>query len=161
MDIPGGIDRPEIVTAAEGDVDLLRQLIREYAVALGVDLGYQGFEEEVRDLPGDYVPPRGAAFIALREGEPVGCVAVRPLDGEIAEMKRLFVRPAGRARGDGRALAEAAIDFARGAGYSRVRLDTLPQMDRAQALYRSLGFRVIPPYRFSPVPGTVFMELAL
>lgn len=161
MGIPSGMDRPEIVTAAGGDVDLLRQLISEYAVALGVDLGYQGFEAEVRDLPGDYAPPRGVAFLALREGEPVGCVAVRPLDAETAEMKRLFVRPAGRARGTGRALAVAAIGFARAAGYARMRLDTLPQMDRAQALYRSLGFRVIAPYRFSPVPGTVFMELAL
>jgi ribosomal protein S18 acetylase RimI-like enzyme len=91
----------------------------------------------------------------------VGCVAVRPIDGETAEMKRLFVRPQGRATGLGRRLAQTAIDHARLVGYHRIRLDTLPQMRHAQALYRSLGFYPIPPYRHNPVPGATYLELAL
>ena len=144
-----------------GHLASVRVLFQEYVDALGVDLSFQGFEEELRDLPGGYALPDGTLILA-REGESVlGCVGVRPLDSGTAEMKRLYVRPEGRARGAGRALAWAAIEHARRAGYRRMRLDTLPQMVQAQALYESLGFRSIPPYRFNPVPGTVYMELPL
>ncbi len=139
----------------------IRTLFREYANALGVDLSFQGFEEELRDLPGDYAGPRGALILALLGLELVGCVGVRPLDAATAEMKRLYVRPAGRASGVGRALALSAIAHARHAGYQRMRLDTLAQMAPAQALYASLGFVPIPPYRHNPMPGTVYMELQL
>jgi ribosomal protein S18 acetylase RimI-like enzyme len=140
---------------------MIRVLFREYADSLGIDLAYQGFEEEIRDLPGTYAPPRGMLLLARNDTDVVGCVAVRPLDEQIAEMKRLYVRPAGRGSGLGRTLAEAAIDFAARNGYARMRLDTLPQMQRAQELYKTLGFVTIEPYRYSAVPGTVFLELSL
>lgn len=143
------------------ELEAVRSLFHEYAESLGVDLNYQGFDREVRDLPGDYAPPSGTLLLARNDGEPVGCVGVRALDEQTAEMKRLFVRPAGRGLGLGRTLAEAAIMFARKAGFARMRLDTLPQMQRAQELYRALGFVEIEPYRYSAVPGTVYMELTL
>ena len=143
------------------DLESIRTLFQEYADSLGVDLDYQGFEEELRDLPGKYAPPAGTLLLAYNDDDLVGCVGVRPFDDETAEMKRLFVRPSGRGMGLGRTLAEAAIRFATVTGYSRMRLDTLPQMDRAQDLYRSLGFTPIDAYRFSPVPGTVFLELEI
>jgi len=147
--------------ASASDLESVRTLFREYADSLGVNLDYQGFEEEVRDLPGNYSPPSGTLVLAFNDDELVGCVGVRPIDDEIAEMKRLYVRPSGRGLGLGRTLAEAAIRFATVTGYARMRLDTLPQMDRAQELYRSLGFMPIDAYRYSAVPGTVFLELVL
>ena len=148
------------MASSASDLEEIRALFREYAESLGVDLGYQGFEEEVRDLPGHYAPPRGMLMLA-RGDDVIGCVGVRPFDDQTAEMKRLYVRPAGRGLGLGRTLAEAAIDFAREAGYRRMRLDTLPRMQRAQELYRALGFVAITPYRYSAVPGTVYLELDL
>jgi ribosomal protein S18 acetylase RimI-like enzyme len=147
--------------ASASDLEWIRTLFREYADSLGVNLDYQGFEEEVSDLPGKYAPPAGTLLLAFNDDEVVGCVGVRPIDDETAEMKRLFVRPSGRGLGLGRTLAEAAIRFATETGYSRMRLDTLPEMQRAQELYRSLGFMPIEAYRFSPVQGTVFLELGL
>ena len=143
------------------DLEAVRVLFQEYADSLGVDLNYQGFDREVRGLPGDYAPPAGTLLLARNDDDIVGCVGVRALDERTAEMKRLYVRPAGRGLGLGRTLAEAAITFARAAGYERMRLDTLPQMQRAQELYRTLGFVTIEPYRYSAVPGTVYMELVL
>ena len=143
------------------DLESIRVLFREYADSLGVDLDYQGFEEELRDLPGPYAGPAGTLLLAHRDNDVVGCVGVRPIDDRTAEMKRLYVRPSGRGLGLGRTLAEAAIRFAAVNGYERMRLDTLPMMERAQELYRSLGFAPIEAYRFSPVPGTVFLELLL
>ena len=143
------------------DIDEIRVLFREYADSLGVNLDYQGFEEELRDLPGSYAPPAGTLLLARRDDEILGCVGVRALDPATAEMKRLYVRPAGRGTGLGRTLAEAAIRFATSSGYERMRLDTLPQMQRAQELYRELGFVPIEAYRYSAVPGTVFLELML
>jgi ribosomal protein S18 acetylase RimI-like enzyme len=143
------------------DLEHIRALFREYADALGVNLDYQGFDEELRNLPGSYAPPAGALLLARTDSDVFGCVGVRPIDEQTAEMKRLYVRPSGRGMGLGRTLAEAAIRFATANGYERMRLDTLPQMDRAQELYRSLGFMPIDAYRFSPVPGTVFLELLL
>ncbi len=140
----------------------VRELFREYASSLGVDLGYQGFEEELRALPGDYAPPGGTLILARDgDGGAVGCVGVRWFQQGVAEMKRLYVRTSGRGMGAGRQLAEAAVSFAHGAGYWSIRLDTLPQMQSAQALYRNMGFREINAYRYSAVPGTTFMELDL
>jgi ribosomal protein S18 acetylase RimI-like enzyme len=150
-----------IDAAGPGDLDGVRRLFEEYADSLGVDLAFQGFDDEVRTLPGEYAPPRGCLLVARAGGEPVGCVGVRPLDDETCEMKRLYVRPGNRGGGAGRGLAEASIAAARHLGYARMRLDTLPSMTAAGALYRALGFRTIPAYRFNPVPGTTYMELDL
>jgi len=138
-----------------------RALLAAYAAGLGIDLGFQHFEEESGALPGSYVPPDGSLLVATWNRRVAGCVAVRSLEAGVAEMKRLYVRPAFRRYGIGRALAEAAVDAARRSGYRRMRLDTLATMREAQDLYASMGFRPIPPYCHNPIPGTIFMELLL
>ena len=148
--------------ASAADLATVRQLFAEYASSLETDLSFQDFDTELASLPGAYVPPWGALLVAEVAGQLVGCVALRPLElPVVAEIKRLYVRPAGRGQRLGLALSRAILERARVAGYRRVRLDTLPTMLAAQALYRDLGFREIPPYRHNPVPGTRFMELDL
>jgi putative acetyltransferase len=145
--------------AGSADLAAVRDLFREYAASLETDLCFQDFEAEVSGLPGAYQPPAGALLVAERDGVLVGCVALRPLEAPaVAEMKRLYVRPAGRGRGLGAALVNAILERARTAGYRQVRLDTLPSMAAAQELYRRLGFREIAPYRHNPVPGARFLE---
>ena len=140
----------------------VRALLREYESELGIDLGFQDFERELESLPGDYAPPpRGALLLAEVEGAVAGCVALRPQDGDACEMKRLYARPAFRGRGVGRALTAAIVAEARRIGYARIRLDTLPVMTEAQALYQRLGFTEIPPLREHPVPGARVLELTL
>jgi len=149
--------------AALNQMGIVAALFRAYADTLDVDLAYQGFEAEVACLPGAYAPPAGILLIAFSViGDPLGCVGVRPQPmGGTCEMKRLYTTPAARGAGVGRALATAAIEFATRAGFLHMQLDTLPTMRAAQALYRHLGFEVVPAYYDSPVPGTIFMRKTL
>ncbi|MEZ5958037.1 MAG: GNAT family N-acetyltransferase [Hyphomonadaceae bacterium] len=145
------------------DFPATTQLFRAYAASLPIDLGYQGFDDELASLPGKYAPPHGALLIARDAStEALGCVAMRPLDEPgVCEMKRLYVAPAGRGQGLGKQLALAIIKAARAAGHREMRLDTLASMQEAQALYRSLGFAEIGAYYDTPVADTVFMSLTL
>ena len=143
------------------DLAVVREMFREYASGLGVDLSFQDFETELAGLPGKYAPPRGKILLAVADGQVIGCVAMRPLDGDACEMKRLYVRPCGRGRQLGRKLAVQICRMAREAGYARIRLDTLASMREAQRLYASLGFRPIAAYVFNPLPGARYMELDL
>ena len=145
------------------DLAAVAGLFGAYAASLDVDLTYQNFHEELTSLPGEYAPPAGRVLLARSpKAEPLGCVALRPLPTpECCEMKRLFVTPASRGLGLGRALIEAVIREARRIGYREMRLDTLPSMKAAQAMYREAGFRPIPPYYETPVEGTVFLALDL
>ena len=143
------------------DVGTARKLFEEYAAGLGIDLCFQGFDEELATLPGGYGRPHGRLLLARVGGKVAGCVALRPLEPEVCEMKRLYVRPEFRGLGVGVRLAKRIITEAGGAGYRSMRLDTLPSMTTALELYRQLGFREIPPYRNNPVEGAVFLELQL
>ena len=158
----------ELIRSAAGAVDIAmaRALFEEYAATLNVDLCFQGFAAELASLPGAYAPPRGRLMLAGPPDAPVGCVALRPLPADdsttpVAEIKRLYVRPAARGTGLGGALARAIVAEARAIGYAEVRLDTLASMTAARALYASLGFRACAAYYDNPLPGTAYMSLAL
>jgi GNAT superfamily N-acetyltransferase len=144
-------------------IEAARELMQEYAHSLGFNLCFQGFEEELRALPGKYAPPEGRLLLALWNGQVAGMGALRPLPEQgVCEMKRLFVRPEFRGHAIGRTLALKLIREAYDIGYLKMRLDTVPgKMDEAIALYRRLGFRTIAPYYPSPVEHTLFMEVEL
>ena len=174
MTVPGTAALREASTAH--DIALARALFVEYAQWLKVDLCFQGFERELATLPGAYAPPRGRLLLAGMPGDAFGCIALRPL-GEAGgtvrsegassplviggEVKRLYVRPAHRGGGWGCRLAVALIAEARAIGYSELKLDTLDWMNDARRLYAKLGFRECPPYYDNPLPGVVYMALAL
>jgi ribosomal protein S18 acetylase RimI-like enzyme len=180
----------EIVKVTEGeDLSHVRKLFLAYADWIGIDLSFQNFNEELENLPGDYAPPDGeltgygsaasasadassgthktgarrggCLLLALYDGKPAGCVAVRQIDDEICEMKRLYALPEFQGLGIGSKLAHAIIAESKRLGYIKMLLDTMPKMAAAQKLYRSLGFKEIEAYRFNPEPGAMFMELDL
>ena len=151
------------VNFAEGqsDFDIARLLFLEYAETLGFSLCFQGFDEELGNLPGKYALPNGCILLAWDELDCVGCVGLRPLSDSVSEMKRLYVKPAYRGTGLGRLLAENILKFAIESNYSKIMLDTLSSMESAQGLYRSLGFAEIAPYYLNPHPNVVFFEKIL
>jgi ribosomal protein S18 acetylase RimI-like enzyme len=154
-----------VAPSTSEQLEATREMFREYAASLQVDLCFQGFEAELAALPGEYDPPHGALLLALVDGEPAGCGAMRPIAGtdyaNACEMKRLYVRPAFRRFGLGRVIAEALIDRASQAGYSVMLLDTLDDMEAARGLYESLGFEEIPPYYFNPIAGAHYLKCDL
>jgi len=148
--------------ATAADLDEVRALFREYHAWLDEDLGFQSFDEETAGLPGAYARPAGRLLVAGPAGRLMGVIALRPLSPEVCEMKRLFVRPEAHGTGLGRALAERLIAEARAAGYRAMRLDTIAhKMAAAVKLYERLGFRDVPAYYDSPIPGTRYLELDL
>jgi GNAT superfamily N-acetyltransferase len=152
----------ELVEVTGGaDLAEARALFREYADGLGVDLCFQGFDAELAGLPGDYAPPGGTLVLARVDGTLAGCVAAHRWDDGDCEMKRLYVRDAFRGTGCGGALVRHVLDWARGGGYHRIVLDTLPSMASAQRMYERLGFRETTPYRPNPVPGARYLALDL
>jgi len=144
---------PEVASA--------RALFHEYQAGLGIDLCFQGFAQEVSQLPGAYAPPAGRLYLAMQAREPAGCVGLRPLNAQTCEMKRLYVRPAHRRRGIGKMLAQRALADARAIGYKRIVLDTLSTMHGAQSLYAALGFAETAPYASDPLAGVKFLALEL
>jgi putative acetyltransferase len=149
------------VVPAAGAIDIreVRLLFEEYAASLNFSLCFQDFDRELAELPGAYRPPAGRLLLARVGGIVAGCVALRPIENDACEMKRLFVRPAFHGQGLGRQLVVAVIAGARAAGYTTMKLDTVPSMEAAQRLYASLGFRDIPPYRENPIAGARYMAL--
>jgi GNAT superfamily N-acetyltransferase len=156
----------DLVTPRGSDeLQATRAIFREYADTLGVDLCFQGFEQELATLPGEYAAPRGTLLLALVDGAVAGCCGLRPLDSSdypnAAEMKRLYVRKPFRGFGLGRHLVEATLDAARAAGYASVLLDTLDDMESARTLYEDLGFEPIDPYYHNPIPGAHYLKVDL
>jgi ribosomal protein S18 acetylase RimI-like enzyme len=149
------VESPEQIAA-------IRELFLEYAQSLGFSLCFQSFDKELAELPGNYAAPEGRLLLATCEGQSAGCVALHKLDHEICEMKRLYVRPEFRGKGLGKILAERIIGEAHQIGYKQLRLDTVePLMRTAVKMYRTLGFREIPPYRPNPIEGALYMEISL
>jgi len=157
------LDRLEITQANSAEqIAWVRELFLEYASSLSFSLCFQSFESELTQLPGYYAPPEGRLLVALIGDAPAGCVALHRSAPEISEMKRLYVRPRFRGLGLGKILAQRVIAEARQIGYRKLRLDTVESvMQVAVALYRSLGFEEIAPYRPNPIEGALYMELRL
>jgi len=150
----------ELVTS-EPSLSQVRDIFREYQSSIGVDLCFQNFEEELSSLPGKYAPPEGRLYLAFIDGGLAGCIALRPLQENNCEMKRLYVRSQFRGRDLGRSLANKVIEDARQIGYRKMFLDTMSTMKTAQALYSSLGFREISPYCYNPADGVQYLGLDL
>ncbi len=143
------------------DVPVVRQLFLEYAKGLSIDLCFQNFEAELASLPVKYAPPQGRLMLAWDGGKAVGCEALRPIDDDVCEMKRLYVQPGARNQQLGHRLAECICHEARDSGYHRICLDTLPAMSSAIHIYSALGVKHVEPYVFNPIEGALFFSLDL
>ena len=157
---------PAVITFAQvisdGDVELARTLFKEYEQSIGVSLCFQNFDQELANLPGDYAPPSGRLLLMRASDQIAGCIALRKVDDDTCEMKRLYLRPEFRGKGLGKPIVDRIVHEARAIGYSKMRLDTMPgRMDQAIKLYRSIGFKEIPAYYDSPFTDTLYMELDL
>jgi len=146
---------------SDNQIEHIRILFKEYQESLGFDLSFQKFAKELTELPGEYAPPDGCLMLAIQGKQAVGCVALRKIKDNICEMKRLYIRSAFRRKGIGRRLAVRIIAEAHKIGYTHMRLDTIGSMVEANALYESLGFKKIKPYRYNPISGALYMELVL
>ncbi len=157
---PSGVDDPAVIRlAAKEEMAEVARLFRAYEAWLGVPLCFYGFDEEVASLPGFYAPPSGALWLAWHQGRAVGVIGLRALEDEGAcEMKRLWVEPSQQGSGLGRRLAETCVLGARERGYRVMRLDTLPKLTAAIALYRSMGFYACERYNDNNLPGVFFLE---
>jgi putative acetyltransferase len=166
MPVPASDTRLEVASAqTPEDMADVRQLFLDYQNGLGIDLGFQGFTQELGRLPGDYAPPLGALLIARVDGQTAGCCALRPLVNSdhinACEMKRLFVRKAFRGLGLGRRLVDDIVVLAQQAGYATMLLDTLSDMESARALYQEVGFVETAPYYHNPIAGAHYLRLEL
>lgn len=148
----------KIIEADYADLAKVADLFREYQQLIGVDLCFQGFEEELANLPGKYAPPLGVIFLAVDNEQLIGCVAIRPIDQQLAELKRLYVKPAWHGQGIGKQLFECAMTRAQSIGYGSIVLDTLESMRSARGLYQAYGFREIPSYYVNPDPTTKYFQ---
>lgn len=156
------LDRRILQVFKTEQIEAARTLFREYERWLDTDLCFQGFEQELKTLPGRYAEPDGRLLIAYIDDKLAGCVAMRKLEESVCEMKRLYLRPAARGTGLGNRLIESVIEEARKEGYGSIRLDTYPKkMGKAVSLYESHGFRPIAPYYENPHSDVLFMELKL
>lgn len=140
---------------------IAEKLFREYAAYIGIDLSFQGFDNELSALERQYAPPEGALVLGYVGDVAAGCVGVRRLGDGIAELKRMYVQPAFRGHGLGVGLLERALEAARTLKYQKIRLDTLATMETAKALYRRFGFYEIPSYRYNPHEDAVYMEAVI
>lgn len=152
---------PVGIKLAYDDIDMIKLLFGEYTSMLGVDLGFQNYDDELQNLPGGYALPHGRLYIAHYDDQLAGCIALRPIDNNCCEMKRLFVRPTFRGQGIGKALAEKVISDAKEMEYQAMLLDTITSLSSSIALYKKLGFYEIEPYRFNPLPNALFLRVQL
>lgn len=152
---------PLVIRFAYDDLDAIRELFLEYAGMLGVDLGFQRFDEELSGLPGKYAYPDGRLYLAVADGTAAGCIALRRYDDTTCEMKRLFVRPAFRGRKIGVALVETVLSAAREIGYADMVLDSLTTLEHSLSIYRQAGFREVPPYYHNPHPDAIYLKRPL
>ena len=150
----------EVAQSAD-QIDEVRRLFEEYWASFGFTPCFQNFSDELANLPGDYVPPRGVLALATIDGRTAGCAALRAFDSERAEMKRLYTRPDFRGRGLGLALLEWVVARARAAGYREIVADTMPVMTRALEMYDRFGFQRCEPYSEHPTPGAIYLRLRL
>lgn len=162
LSLPDIVLRP---VSTANDLEYAKVIFKEYAMALGINLAFQDFDNELATLPGDYAAPQGVILLAFVDEQLAGCGAFRPyVDCDYSnacELKRLYVRPAFRGFGLGRQLTETLLECARSTGYSTVLLDTLDDMEVARELYESLHFEEIPPYYYNPLPGAHYLKVDL